>query len=74
MGNRYLDWARELKRIVREFRELVLNDHRKYLTLSDNTIFNNGRNKFKILDAWNVCTELHYCSEINIYTLGNMFI
>ncbi len=50
---------------------LVLNNHSKYSTLVDHQAFHN-KNGFKILDSWNVCTELYYCDDIDIRTLGNM--
>ncbi len=51
---------------------LVLNNHRKYSSLTDDQVFHSDRG-FVILDSWGVCTELHYCGDVNISTLGNMF-
>lgn len=51
---------------------LVLNNHKKYASVMDDIVFHNSRNGFEILDSWNVCTELHYCNDIKISTLGNM--
>lgn len=52
---------------------LVLNNHKKYSSLTGDPVFYNSRNGFEILDSWGACTELHYCDEIKISTLGNMF-
>lgn len=52
---------------------LVLNNHKKYASIMDSPIFKHSKNGFEILDSWNVCTELHYCDDIKISTLGNMF-
>lgn len=52
---------------------LVLNNHRKYATVMDDAVLHNSNDGFEILDSWNVCTELHYCDDIKISTLGNMF-
>lgn len=51
---------------------LVLNNHKKYAMLTDDQIFHADRG-FEILDSWGVCTELHYCEDVKISTLGNMF-
>ena len=34
----------------------------------------NVKEDFSILDSWGVCTELYYCDNIDISTLGNMNI
>ena len=52
---------------------LVLNNHKKYGSVMDDPVFHYGRDGFEILDSWNVCTELHYCDDVKISTLGNMF-
>lgn len=52
---------------------LVLNNHKKYGSVMDSPVFHNTENGFEILDSWNVCTELHYCEDVKISTLGNMF-
>lgn len=52
---------------------LVLNNHKKYGSLMDNDVFHKDENSFEILDSWNVCTELHYCDDLKISTLGDMF-
>ena len=52
---------------------LVLNNHKKYGSVMDDPVFHYSRNGFEILDSWNVCTELHYCDDVKISTLGNMF-
>ncbi len=52
---------------------LVLNNHKRYSSIMDDIVFHNSRSGFEILDSWNVCTELHYCENIKISTLGNMF-
>ncbi|MCH5342500.1 MAG: nucleotide sugar dehydrogenase [Acetatifactor sp.] len=51
---------------------LVLNNHKKYRLVMDNPYFHFSRDGFEILDAWNVCTELHACEDIKIVTLGNL--
>lgn len=53
---------------------LVLNNHKMYGSVMDNSVFHYSNCGFEILDAWNVCTELHYCSEIRISTLGNIML
>lgn len=50
---------------------LVLNNHLKYAKILGEEILNRNKN-IKILDAWAACTELYYCEELNIYTLGNL--
>ena len=52
---------------------LVLNNHKKYGSVMDDPVFHHDRGGFEILDSWNACTELHYCDEVKISTLGNMF-
>lgn len=52
---------------------LVLNNHKKYGSVMDDLVFHHDRGGFEILDSWNACTELHYCDEVKISTLGNMF-
>ncbi len=52
---------------------LVLNNHKKYSTLSDDPVFYHDKDGFEIFDAWGACTELYYCDRIKISTLGNMF-
>lgn len=52
---------------------LVLNNHKKYGSLTDDGVFHNDSG-FEILDSWGVCTELYYCEDVKISTLGNMFI
>lgn len=52
---------------------LVLNNHKKYASITESPALLHSRNGFEILDAWKVCTELYYCKDIKISTLGNMF-
>ena len=52
---------------------LVLNNHKKYGSVTDDAVFYNERGNFRILDAWGACTELYYVPKIQISTLGNMF-
>lgn len=52
---------------------LVLNNHKKYASITDNEIFHYLRNEFEILDSWGACAELYYCEDVKISTLGNMF-
>lgn len=52
---------------------LVLNNHKKYASVMEIPEFSHSRNGFEILDSWKVCTELYYCNDIKISTLGNMF-
>lgn len=52
---------------------LVLNNHKKYASVMDNQVLHYSKNGFEILDSWDVCTELHYCEDVKISTLGNMF-
>lgn len=52
---------------------LVLNNHRKYASVMGHDLLLYERDGFEILDAWGVCTELHYYDGIKISTLGNMF-
>lgn len=52
---------------------LVLNNHKKYALLTDNPVLQDTPERnFEILDAWGVCTELHYCAGVKISTLGNL--
>lgn len=53
---------------------LVLNNHKKYSSLLYNPVFSRSNRKFAILDSWAACTELYYCDDVNIFTLGNMNI
>ncbi|MBP5158621.1 MAG: nucleotide sugar dehydrogenase [Treponema sp.] len=57
---------------------LVLNNHKKYGSVLERDELRArktpGGGTFEILDSWNVCTELHYCGDIRISTLGNMNI
>lgn len=52
---------------------LVLNNHKKYSSITDDEVLHYSKNGFEILDSWGVCTELYYCDDIKISTLGNMF-
>ena len=52
---------------------LVLNNHKNYTLITESPEFFHSRNGFEILDAWKACTELYYCKDIKISTLGNMF-
>lgn len=52
---------------------LVLNNHKKYSSITDDQALHHSKNGFEILDSWGVCTELYYCDDIKISTLGNMF-
>ncbi|MCM1038227.1 MAG: nucleotide sugar dehydrogenase [Roseburia sp.] len=52
---------------------LVLNNHKRYAAITENPVFlNTPERSFEILDAWGVCTELHYCEGVKISTLGNL--
>lgn len=53
---------------------LVLNNHKKYASVMSNASLLHSKDGFEILDSWGVCTELYYCNEVKISTLGNMFI
>lgn len=53
---------------------LVLNNHKKYAYITDDPVLHHSKNGFEILDAWGVCTELYYCKDIKISTLGNILI
>ena len=53
---------------------LVLNNHKKYCQIVDDPSIQYSKNGFEILDAWGACTELYYCDDVKISTLGNMFI
>lgn len=52
---------------------LVLNNHKKYASIMDDQVFHFSKDGFEIFDSWGVCTELYYCEDIKISTLGNMF-
>lgn len=52
---------------------LVLNNHKKYGSVLDDPAMHYSNNGFEILDSWGVCTELYYCDDIRISTLGSMF-
>lgn len=52
---------------------LVLNNHKRYASVMEDEVFYHARGGFEILDSWKVCTELYYCKDIKISTLGNMF-
>lgn len=52
---------------------LVLNNHKKYASVIDDISLRYGKSGFEILDAWGACTELHYCKDVRISTLGNLF-
>ena len=52
---------------------LILNNHKKYGSVMDDPVFHYSNNGFEILDSWDACTELHYCDEVKISTLGNLF-
>lgn len=52
---------------------LVLNNHKKYGSVMDDTAFHYSKDGFEILDSWGACTELYYCDDVRISTLGNMF-
>lgn len=51
---------------------LVLNNHKKYGSILTDPAYRYSKDRFEILDTWNACTELHYCDDIKISTLGNM--
>lgn len=53
---------------------LVLNNHKKYSSVVEKSVFYNERNGFEILDSWGVCSELYQCDKIKISSLGNMKI
>lgn len=52
---------------------LVLNNHKKYASVMDDSSLRYSKGGFEILDSWGACTELHYCDDVKISTLGNMF-
>lgn len=52
---------------------LVLNNHKKYGTVMGDPVFHHSKDGFEVLDSWGACTELYYCEEVKISTLGNMF-
>lgn len=53
---------------------LVLNNHKKYASVVNKSVLRNSGEGFEILDAWGACTELYYCEDIKIATLGSMYI
>lgn len=53
---------------------LVLNNHKKYAEVMAFPELSCKTHPFEILDAWGACTELQYCNDIRISTLGNLFI
>ena len=53
---------------------LVLNNNRKYADIEKKPEILNSKNNFSILDTWDICTNLKNETDINIYTLGNMYI
>lgn len=53
---------------------LILNNHRKYSTIETKKVLKKFNNNFAILDIWDVCTNLKYDENVDISTLGNMFI
>lgn len=52
---------------------LVLNNHKRYGSVMDASVFHHSKDGFEIFDSWGACTELYYCDEVKISTLGNMF-
>jgi len=52
---------------------LILNNHKKYASVVDDKVFHHSENGIEILDSWGACTELYYCEDVKISTLGNMF-
>ncbi len=53
---------------------LILNNHKKYSSVIFSDALSYSKRGIEILDSWNVCTELHYCDDVKIHTLGNMFV
>lgn len=53
---------------------LVLNNHRKYANIEAQNEIRKEKNGFSILDTWNVCMNLKSDPDIDISTLGNMYI
>ena len=52
---------------------LILNNHKKYGSVLADPAMYHSKDGFEILDTWGACTELYYCDNIKISTLGNMF-
>lgn len=52
---------------------LVLNNHKKYASIVNEAVLKHSREGFEILDTWGACTELYYCEDIKISTLGSMY-
>lgn len=52
---------------------LVLNNHKKYATITSEPSIQYAKERFEILDSWGACSELYYCDDVKISTLGNMF-
>lgn len=52
---------------------LVLNNHKKYASVMDSPEIRYSKGGFEVLDSWGVCTELYYCDDVKVQTLGNMF-
>ena len=50
---------------------LVLNNHAGYAKILGEEI-QKRNSAIRIMDAWKACSELYYCDDIDIYTLGNM--
>ena len=53
---------------------IVLNNHKKYRSVLYDRSFSYKEKGFLVLDSWNVCTELQYCEDVKVYTLGNMLV
>ncbi len=53
---------------------LVLNNNKKYLDILECEEIRKSKNGFAILDAWGMCRNLYNNENIDISTLGNMFI
>lgn len=53
---------------------LVLNNHKNYGAVVNDAVLKHSRDGFEILDAWGSCSELFYCEDVKISTLGSMFI
>ena len=52
---------------------LVLNNHKKYASVVNDASLLYSKNEFEVLDSWGACTDLYYCDDVKISTLGNMF-
>ncbi len=50
---------------------LVLNNNTKYERIMGEQIIERNPD-IRILDSWRACTELYYCRDLDIYTLGNI--